>query len=73
VKIFGTLAKELTTRVVIITAIYSIISFIIIERHNPTPNQLEVAIPLLFVTFGVVVSISILYCLRKYKVLDNEK
>ena len=72
-KIYGTIAKELITRVVIITSIYSIISFIIIERHHSTPNQLEVAIPLLFVIFGVVILISILYCLRKYKVWNTEK
>jgi hypothetical protein len=72
-KIFGTLTKELTARVVIITSIYSIISFIIIERHHPTPNQLEISIPLLFVTFGVVILISTLYCLRKYKVWNTEK
>ncbi len=72
-KIFGTLTKELTARVVIITSVYSIISFIIIERHHPTPNQLEVAIPLLFITFGVVILISTLYCLRKYKVWNTEK
>jgi hypothetical protein len=72
-KVFATITKELTARVVIITSIYSIISFIIIERHQPTPNQLEVDIPLLFVTFGIVILISILYCLRKYKVWNAER
>ena len=66
-KIFTTLPMELTARVVIITAIYSIISFIIIERHHPTLDQLEIAIPSLFVIFGIVILINILYCLRKYK------
>ena len=72
-KLFRTLTKELTARVVIITSIYSIISFIIIERHHPAPNQLEVSIPLLFVTFGVVILINVLFCLRKYKLWNTEK
>ena len=67
-KIFTTLTTELTARIAIITAIYSIISFIIIERHHPTLNQLEIAISSLFVIFGVVILVNILYCLRKYKV-----
>jgi hypothetical protein len=72
-RIFVTVTKELTARVIIITFFYAIISFILIERHHLTPDQLEVAIPLLFVAFGVVILISILYCLRKYKVWNTEK
>ncbi|MDE1829714.1 MAG: hypothetical protein KGI25_05280 [Thaumarchaeota archaeon] len=65
------LAKEIITRVVAITAIYSIISYIVILRRDATnPNQLGMAIPLLFVTFGLVLVISILYCLRKYRVMN---
>jgi len=71
-KIFGTISKELTARIVIITTIYSIISFIILERHNPAPNQLEIAIPLLFVTFGIVILVNILFCLRKYHVWNTK-
>jgi len=65
-RIFGTIAKELTARIAIVTSIYSIISFIIIERHHLTSDDLETAIPLLFVTCGVVILINILYCLRRY-------
>jgi uncharacterized membrane protein YadS len=68
-----TLAKELTTRVVIITIFYSIISFIIIERHNSTPDNLETSVPLFFVTFGVVTLINVLFCLRKYHVWSSKK
>jgi hypothetical protein len=67
-RIFGTITKELTARVVIITSIYSIISYFVIERHHSTSDNLATAIPLLFVTFGVVILISILYCLRRYHV-----
>jgi hypothetical protein len=72
-RIFGTIAKELIARVVIITIFYSIISYIIILRHYSTSNNLETAIPLLFVTYGVVILISILYCLRKYHVWSAKK
>lgn len=68
-----TLAKELTTRIVIITIFYSIISFIIIERHKSTLGNLEISVPLFFVTFGVVTLINILFCLRKYHVWSSKK
>ena len=64
------LAKELVTRVVAITSIYSIISYFIVRNiimHNKQP---EIAISLLFVIFGVVILISVLYCLRKYNVMN---
>jgi len=69
----ATIATELTTRVCAITLIYAIISFIIIERHHETPDQLEIAIPLLFVTYGVVMLINILFCLRKYHLWSAKK
>ena len=66
-KIFGTITKELITRIVIITFIYSIISYVVIHKDRAVFDQ-SIAIPLLFVAFGVVILISILYCLRKYHV-----
>ena len=68
-----TLAKELTTRIVIITIFYSIISFIIIERHKSMLDNLEISIPLFFVTFGVVTLINVIFCLRKYHVWSSKK
>jgi hypothetical protein len=59
------LAKELVTRCIAITAIYSIISYFLIRRHQLTVDNLKTKLPLLFVTFGVVMPINILYVLSK--------
>jgi len=59
------LAKELVTRCIIITGIYSIISYFIIRRYQSTLDKLKTKLPLLFVTFGVVILINILYVLSK--------
>jgi branched-subunit amino acid permease len=68
------IATELTIRVCIITAIYSIISYSVIQRDIVTLHQLGgMSIPLLFVTYGVAILISILYCLRKYHVWNSKK
>jgi hypothetical protein len=67
------LTKELTARVVIITFLYSIISYFYIETRVATPDQLAGHISLLFVTFGVVMLINILFCLRKYHVWDAKR
>jgi hypothetical protein len=69
----STIATELTTRVCVITLIFSIISYFIIQKHQGQADQLAVDIPLLFVTFGVVMLISILFCLRKYHVWNARK
>ena len=59
------LAKELVTRCIAITAIYSIISYFIIRRYQSKVDDLKKKLPLLFVTFGVVMLINILYVLSK--------
>ena len=59
------LAKELVTRCIAITAIYSIISYFIIRRYQSTVDNLKTKLPLLFVTFGIVMLINILYVLSK--------
>jgi len=64
------LAKELVTRVIAITSIYSIISYFIVGNILTHNKQPEIAISLLFVIFGVVILISVLYCLRKYNVMN---
>jgi hypothetical protein len=59
------LAKELVTRCIAITAIYSIISYFVIRRYQSKVADLKKKLPLLFVTFGVVMLINILYVLSK--------
>ena len=59
------LAKELVTRCIAITAIYSIISYFVIRRYQSKVDDLKKKLPLLFVTFGVVMLINILYVLSK--------
>lgn len=68
-----TITADLTARVCIITFIYSIISYAIIERYPATPNQLAMDIPLLFVTFGVVILISVLFDLRRFRVWNAKR
>ncbi len=65
------ITKALITRVVIITFIYSIISYLVIQKNTATQDQLTIAIPLIFVMFGVVILINILFCLRKYNVMNT--
>ena len=72
-RIFGTITRDLIARVVIITSIYSIISYFIIQKYQSTPDKLVIGIPMLFVMFGVVILISILYCLRRYNVWSAKK
>lgn len=69
---FGTVTKDLIARVVIITAIYSIISYFVIQKYQLTPDKLTTGIPLLFVMFGIVILISILYSLRMYHVWNGK-
>ncbi len=64
------LRTELIARVSIITLFYSIISYLVIQRHIGLQDKLEISIPLLFVTFGVVVLVNILYCLKRHRVSD---
>jgi hypothetical protein len=59
------IARELVTRCIVITAIYSIISYFIIRRYQSTLDKIKTKLPLLFVTFGIVMLINILYVLSK--------
>jgi len=59
------LTRELVTRCIVITAIYSIISYFIIRKYQSTLDKLKTKLPLLFVTFGVVMLINILYVVSK--------
>lgn len=60
------ITTELTVRMCIITLIYAIISYALIQKSMAIPNQLVIIIPSLFVTFGVVILINTLYCIRRY-------
>jgi hypothetical protein len=60
------LAQALVTRCIAITAIYSVISYFVIRRHKSTVDNLKIKLPLLFVIFGIVMLINILYSLEKY-------
>ena len=65
------LAKELVLRTVVITAIYAIISyFLILNKIAKDPGQMAIAIPFLFVIFGIVQLVNILFSLKKYKAMD---
>jgi len=66
------LRTDLIARVCIITTVFSIISYIVIQKNAITPDRLIIAIPLLFVVCGVVILISILYDLRRYNVTRNK-
>jgi len=59
------LARELVTRCIAITAIFSIISYFIIRRYQSKVDDLKKKLPFLFVIFGVVMLINILYVLSK--------
>ena len=57
--------SDLIARVCIITAIFSLISYLIIQRNEDVQ-----AIPVLFVLFGVVTLISILFDINRFHVLN---
>lgn len=65
------LAKELAARTAAIAAIFSLVSYrVLVGKETAQPGRLEYAIPLLFVTCGIVMLINILFSLRKYRVMD---
>ncbi len=65
------LRTDLIARVCIITSIYSIISYFVIQK-NYSQDQLAMGVPMLFVMFGIVILISILYDLRRYHVTSSK-
>lgn len=66
------LRTDLIARVCIITAAFSIISYFVIQRDAASPDRLSSAVPMLFVAFGVVILISILYDLKRYRVMSSK-
>jgi hypothetical protein len=69
--------SDLIARVCIITAVFSIISYLVMQRNIDSPAARMImgpsAIPLLFVLFGAVVLISILYDLKRYHVMNPKR
>jgi len=61
------LTKELLARIGAITVIFMMVSLLVIQRHLSTPSKFTTDIPLLFVLYGIVMAINILFCLRKYQ------
>lgn len=59
------LRSDLIARVCIITAVFSIFSYLIILKNEDVQ-----AIPVLFVLFGVVLLISVLYDISRFHVLN---
>lgn len=63
------LITDLTARVVIITAIYSAISYFLVQRYGLLLFA-TLDIPVLFVMYGIVVLISVLFDLWRYHVMS---
>ena len=64
------LKRELLIRIGSITWIFILIGFVLLQRNMSTPDKVYVDIPLLFIPFGVAITVSVLYCLRKYQVMN---
>jgi hypothetical protein len=56
---------DLTIRVCIITAVFSIISYVLIQRNKGVQD-----FPVLFILFGVVILISIIYDIQRFHAID---
>jgi len=65
------LITDIIVRVCIITAIFSLISYYVMRKYTATPSMLKIRISLLFVVFGVVILINILYILERYHVMNT--
>ncbi|MGI0022948.1 MAG: hypothetical protein ACRD9Q_08825 [Nitrososphaeraceae archaeon] len=63
------LKNEIITRVVSYTVIYTMVSLIVIQKDLLLPEHIQIAIPLLFITYGIVTLISIFFCLGRYDVM----
>ena len=64
------LRTDLIARVCIITGVFSTISYFVLQTNIEAPDRLMVAVPLLFVAFGAVIMVSVLYDLRRFHVLS---
>ncbi|MDE1862703.1 MAG: hypothetical protein KGI33_07315 [Thaumarchaeota archaeon] len=64
------LVTNIIVRVCIITAVFSILSHFLVRRYAETPGRLKMSVSLLFVVFGAVTLINILYVLKIHNVLN---
>jgi hypothetical protein len=65
------LTQSLIVRVLITTAIISIISYFVIKRGMVSPDRLRWAIPALFIVFGISILIQILYVLYRNHLMGS--
>ncbi|HJU13157.1 MAG TPA: hypothetical protein VJ792_01695 [Candidatus Nitrosotalea sp.] len=68
----SSLRREILTRVCTITAVFSALSYVIIERKSQEVTQIGIAIPLLFVLCGAVLVVNLLYALRRHRTPDTK-
>ncbi|MEO9319097.1 MAG: hypothetical protein ABI361_00325 [Nitrososphaera sp.] len=63
------LRNALIIRLSTITAVYSVVSYILLRKEISSQiSSIEITIPLLFVMFGVVVMINVMFALRRHRV-----
>ena len=55
--------------IVFITGVYLVISYILIQEQSINLEQLFMSIPL-FVTYGKVMTLNILFCFKTYPIMD---
>lgn len=68
----ATIAADLTARVCIITAVWTIISYVVVVRESTSLGQNPWAIPLIPLAMGVIILISILFDLRRFHVWNTK-
>jgi hypothetical protein len=64
----ATIAADLTARVCIITAVWTLITHFVVMRISSSPGQYNLYIPLIPVAMGVVILISVMFDLRRFHI-----
>ena len=57
---------DLTIRVCIITAVFTLLSYVLVSRNKAVQD-----VPVLFIVFGAVILISILYDVERFKAVAD--
>jgi hypothetical protein len=65
------LVTDIIVRVCIITTVFSIISYYLMRKYVATQSKLQMRISLLFIVFGVVILVNVLYVLERYHVMST--
>jgi hypothetical protein len=68
----ATIAADLTARVCIITAVWTLISYFVVMRNPSLPGQYILDLPLIPVAMGVVILISVLFDLRRFHIWNAQ-